>query len=128
MQIILTEWYRNWHSPQPQPIKPCILPIGNERVLLGLITMLGNGEYDDLCFESESPEALEAVRGLLTGTGAAKRVQSHPIAISSRLCRPAYEVYMQGDHSVFFVNPRSRPELFSTSALERYSAEFGANS
>jgi hypothetical protein len=127
MKIILTEWYREWRGAQAQPIKPCILPMDNERVLFGLTVMLGNGEYDDLCFESESPEALEAVRGLLTGMGSAEKVPSHHLAASSRLRRPGYEVYIQGDRSVFFVNPVCRPELFSAAALALYSAEFEAS-
>lgn len=125
MQVILTEWYRQWRGAEPQQIQPEMLPLDNERILFALVVMLGNGEYDDLCIESDSVEALESARGLLLGTGSAERVQAHPLANTSPLYRPGYEIYVQADRSVFFLNPEPRPALFP-SDMAVYAEEFGS--
>ncbi len=127
MRIVLTEWTRDWRGAEPQAIAPRILALEDRTLLLFLLVMLGNGEFDEACFESESADVVDAVRGLLTGTGRARRVDSHPLAASARLRRPGYEIYVQGEASVFFVNPQCRPELFAASGLAVYSADFGAN-
>lgn len=125
MQLVLTEWYRKWRGAEPQKIQPTVLPLDNERALFGLLVMLGNGEYDDLCIESDSAEALKSARELLLGTGGAERAHDHPLANSSPLYRPGYEIYVQADQSVFFLNPEPRPALFQ-SDMAAYIEEFGS--
>lgn len=126
MQIVLIEWYREWCGAEPQKIQPTVLPLDNERALFVLLVMLGNGEYDDLCIESDSAEALESARGLLLGTGGAERVHDHPLANSSPLYRPGYEIYVQADRSVFFLNPEPRPALFHSN-MAAYAEEFSSS-
>lgn len=123
-KILFTEWWRNWKGADPQDLKPVVLALDEEKTLRGLVVMLGNGEYDEACIESDSEDARRSVIGLLTGTGNAKWIESSPTAESCRLYRAGYDIYLQGKDGYFFVNPRPRPELFQDSDRTAYLSEF----
>jgi hypothetical protein len=125
MKIIVTHWSKDWRGKDPQPVRPAMLDLAQERQLLVLLVSLGNGSYDEICIEVDSTEAHEWVRGALTGTGGAARIEPTAEAASCRLFRAGYEVYSRGDDAFYFLNPRARPELFSsTSDLAAYAGGF----
>jgi len=124
MKILLTEWYREWRRERPQALEPAVLSLENEKILFALLVSVGNGDYDEACIESDSPEAREFIKGLLCGTGNAKQVGRSLAVEQCRLYREGYETYLQGTDSYFFVNPMSRPELFQGGDLEEYVTEF----
>jgi hypothetical protein len=124
MKILLTSWYTEWRGKEPQVLKPETLPLDNDKVLFGLVVFVGNGEYDEACIETDSLQAREYIESLLCGTGDAKLVEPSSAAVSRRLYRAGYRIYLQGENSFFFVNPRQRPELFETGDLNKYLAEF----
>jgi hypothetical protein len=124
MKILLTSWYTEWRGPKPQVLNPEVLSLENERILFALVVSLGNGDYDQVCIESDSTEAKEGIEGLLCGTGKAQRVGLSSAATQCRLYRAGYEIYIQGGNSYFFVNPIPRPELFEVRDLDEYLAEF----
>jgi hypothetical protein len=123
MKIVLTEWFHAWRGKGAQVICPQVLDLANHAQITYLLAMLGNGEFDEACIESDTPETLEYVRGLLLGTAKAKPLASGLFA-AGRLARSGYEVFAQGDAGTFFVNPVPRPELFQGGGLASYSAEF----
>jgi hypothetical protein len=123
MKILLTVWYREWRGREPQVLKPAALSLDDEKVLFGLVVSVGNGDYDEVCIETDSIEAKDCIEGLLCGTGSAKRIMPWS-AEQCRLHRSGYEIYLQGTSSYFFVSPAPRPELFEERDLEEYLAEF----
>jgi len=126
MKILLTVWYREWRGGKPQVLNPEALSLDHEKTLFGLVVSVGNGDYDEVCIETDSMEAKEYMQGLLCGTGNAKRIVPSSTAEQCRLCRPGYETYLQGNSSYYFINPVPRPELFEKRELEleEYLAEF----
>lgn len=122
-RIVITEWSRTWQDDAPQPLAPKVLDLADARHLSYLTAMLINGEFDDVCFEGESPEALASVERALAELGGA--VRADPIqAAASRLFRPGYRVFTQGATGRFFVSTAPRPELFARGALRAYVAGF----
>ncbi len=124
MKILLTEWYRDWRGTQPQTLKSEVLSLDNSKVGFALVVLVGNGDFDELCIESDSMEAKECVEGLLCGPGNARRVGHSSAVEQCRLHRASYDVYLQGTSSYLFVNPFPRPELFETRDLTEYKSEF----
>ncbi|SRR6266700_607631 len=124
MKILLTLWYSEWRGREPQVLKPEALSLDNEKILFGLVVSVGNGDYDEICVETDSIEAKECIKGLLCGTGSAKRIVPSSAVERHKLYRSGYEIYLQGGSSYFFVNPMPRPELFEKHDLEGYVAEF----
>jgi hypothetical protein len=124
MKVLLTSWYTEWRGSKPQVLKPEVLSLENERSLFALVVSVGNGDYDQVCIESDSTEAKECIKGLLCGTGKAKLVELSSAAAQCRLYRAGYEIYLQGGRAYFFVNPAPRPELFETPDLDEYLTEF----
>jgi len=116
MKILFTEWYRDWRGTEPQLAKPSILPLDNDKILFALVVSVGNGDYDEVCIETDSTEAKACITNMLCGTGNAKLVD-RPSAVVEHcaLYRPGYDIYLQGRDSYFFVNPTPRPELFGNS-------------
>jgi len=123
MKILLTVWYREWRGGEPQVLKTEALSLDNEKILFGLVVSVANGDYDEVCIETDSIEAKDCIEGLLCGTGRAKRTVPWS-AEQCRLYRSGYEIYLQGSSSYFFINPMPRPELFEKRELEDYLAEF----
>jgi hypothetical protein len=127
MKIILTDWCKAWRGAGPQPIRPAVLDLVQERHRMALIVALGNGTFDEACIEVDSSEARDWVRGAMTGTGGADRVEPTASAAACRLFRAGYEIYRQGQDAFFFLNPLPRAELFSsTMDLAVYAREFSA--
>jgi len=124
MNILLTNWCRDWLGSEPQVLKPEALPLENQNVRFGLIVLMGNGEYDELCIEADTMEAKRWMEELMCGTGGAKHVGPSPEAAQCRLYRVGYEIYLQGRRSYFFLNPVPRPGLFARDDLNEYLAEF----
>ena len=124
MKILLTEWVREWRGTRPQLLKPAALSLDDGKILFALVVSVGNGDYDEVCIETDSMEAKECVRGILCGTGSAKPVGLSYAVEQCRLYRVGYEIYLQGRSSYFFVNPIPRPELFQSSDLNQYVTEF----
>ncbi len=122
-RILITQWSRAWHGEAAQTLEPAVLDLAERRHLHYLLTMLGNGEFDDVCFEGESTDALAAIEGALTGTGGAVLVNP-VLAAASRLYRQGYRVFTQAACGRFFVNTVPRPELFAAGAAPAYAAEF----
>jgi hypothetical protein len=77
-----------------------------ERSLLLLLVLFGNGLDGDVRFEGSSPECIDALRGLVVGTG-----NCVPIAApaDSALWQPGDECYRQQDAARVFLctTPRS---------------------
>lgn len=124
MEILLTEWFRTWHGENPQPLKVQRLPLENEKVLFALVVQLGNGNFEEACFDFDSVAARETIVGMLRGTGGAERINPDSKSMACRLYKEGYEVYRQGDASYFFVSAEPRPELFESASLAGYIAEF----
>jgi hypothetical protein len=126
MKVLLTEWFKDWRGAAPQVLKPAVLPLDDQRIVFGLIVMLANGEYDEVCIETDSNDARHCIQNMLRDTGNAKKVGQSSDAERCRLYRAGYEIYQQGPGSYFFVNPTPRPELFAMRDLNSYVAEFTA--
>ena len=124
MKILLTDWYRKWRGSEPQVLKTETLSLDEKNTLFALVVLLGNGEFDEACIETDSGEAKECIEGLLCGTGGARREEPSSAAEQCRVYRAGYDIYRQGENSYFFVNPVPRPELFEARGLDRYLAEF----
>jgi len=124
MKILLTDWYTEWRGARPQVLKPVALSLDDGKTLFALVVSLGNGDYDEVCIETDSAEAKESIVGLLRGTGHAKWVPPSFAVEQCMLYRAGYEIYQQGKSSYFFVNPAPRPELVETRDLNEYVAEF----
>ena len=124
MKILLTEWFRDWRGDGPQPLQPTVFSLDDKKMLFTLLLLVGNGEYDEACIETDSMDATESVRGLLCGTGNAKLVGRSSAVEACRLFRAGYEIYLQGSSSYFFVNPSPRPELFVGQELDEYVKDF----
>src|SRR5712691_6073835 len=124
MKILLTEWVREWRGTRPQLLKPAALSLDDGKILFALVVSVGNGDYDEVCIETDSMEAKECIQGMLCGTGSAKPVEWSYAVEQCRLYRVGYEIYLQGKSSYFFVNPIPRPELFQSSDLNQYVTEF----
>jgi hypothetical protein len=124
MKILLTEWIKDRRGAKPQVLKPTMVALDDERMVFGLVVMLGNGEYDEACIETDSAEATQHIQQMLRNTGNAKQVSQSSPAEQCRLYRAGYEIYLQGGASYFFVNPNPRPELFCAHDLSSYIAEF----
>jgi hypothetical protein len=122
-RVLVTEWSRTWHADSPQPLAPRVMDLGEPRHRSHLLMMLGNAEFDDVCFEGETAGALAVIEGALTGTGGAALVNP-VLAAASRLYRPGYRVFAQAGAGRFFVNAVPRPELFLAGALRAYADEF----
>lgn len=123
-RIVITEWIRTWRGAGAQQPKPTALDLANQKHLLYLMAMLGNGEFEEVRIESESADVVAAVQGLLTGTGSAKRIEESAATRSSRVTRDGYLIYQQGEDGYFFVNPLPRPDLFTDEGLVTYLSEF----
>ncbi len=123
LRVVVTEWCRGWGGDAPQPITSRVLDLAEPRHLAPLLAMLGNGEFDDVCFEGATAEALAAIEGALTGTGGAVLVNP-VLAAASPLYRPGYRVFAQAGAGRFFVNVSPRPELFADGDLATYAAGF----
>ena len=123
LRVVVTEWCRAWRGDAPQPITPRVLDLGEQRHLVHLLTMLGNGEFDDVCFEGASADALAAIEDALTGAGGAVLVNP-VLAAASPLYRPGYRVFAQAGAGRFFVSAAPRPELFADNDLSAYAAGF----
>jgi hypothetical protein len=123
MKLLLTEWYKDWRGEQPQRLTPAKLSLDDQKTLFALVVSLGNGDYDEVCIETDSVQAKACIIGLLQGTGNARPIEPTPAAEQRRLYRAGYEVYLQGESSYFFVNPIPRPELFQQADLKAYLAE-----
>jgi len=122
-RIVITEWSRTWQDDAAQPLAPKVLDLAEARHLSYLTAMLINGEFDDVCFEGETADALARVERALAELGGA--VRADPIqAAASRLFRPGYRVFTQGATGRFFVSTTPRPELFARGALRAYVAGF----
>lgn len=114
MKIRLTEWFSEWRHAKPQRLDPVVLDLREEKAPFYLVVSLGNGSFDQACFEHDSLDAYRFVVDLLGGTGGATRVQPEGSCVQSVLYRTGYEVYQQGQDAYFFVDPQPRPELFVT--------------
>jgi hypothetical protein len=123
MKIVLTEWSNNWRGQEPQKLKANLLDLSVKNLQMYIILNLGNGNFDDTCFEVDSDEALHWIRNLLCNTGGAVRV-TDVAAGPRKLYRVGYEIYRQGDEAFFFVNPEPRPDLFANTDLSVYESEF----
>jgi hypothetical protein len=124
MKLVFTEWWRNWRGSEPQLFRPTVLDLENEKHRFFLVVSLGNGNFEEGCFECESIEAHEAICGLLTGTARAERVIPSPESEKFTLFRHGYDTFVQGADAYFFVNPSPRPELFLGADLAHYAKEF----
>jgi hypothetical protein len=124
MKILLTEWYREWRGTDPQLLNPAALSLDDEKIVFALVVSLGNGDYDEVCIETDSTEAKERIKGMLCGAGNAKAVAPSSAVERCRLYRAGYEIYLQGTSTYFFLNPISRAELFQSLDLNEYVAEF----
>lgn len=124
MKIVLVDWCHGWVGAAPQPIKPMVLDLDNPKVLQFLLVALGTGHFDDICVEVDSVTTYECVQKMFTGTGAAERVASDPVAERSPVFRSGYEIYTQRPDAYFFLNPAPRPNLFLENGLTSYTAEF----
>lgn len=123
MEILLTEWFRDWNSNEPQELKPARLPLEGP-IIFGLVVSLGNGNFDEACMEFDSVDAKQAMVGMLTDTGGAIRIEPDAKARACRLYKEGYEIYRQSDFAYFFLGPEPRTELFNASSLDAYIAEF----
>jgi hypothetical protein len=124
MKILLTVWYREWRGREPQVLQPEVLSLDDEKILFGLVVSIGNGDYDEVCIETDSIDTKECIEGLLRGTGRAKWIMPSSAVEQCRLYRSGYLTYLQGGSSYFFINPVPRPELFEKGYLKEYVAEF----
>jgi hypothetical protein len=124
MEILLTDWCKDWRGKEHQELEVQRLSLDNKNILFALIVSVGNGNFEDVCFDFDSDEAKEVIVGLLTGTGGAKRIEPDTKARLSRLYKEGYEVYLQGDDSYHFLAPAPKPALFSAESLDAYIAEF----
>lgn len=124
MKVVLTEWCEE--GKDQQQVKPVILDLHAPTCAHFVWLALANGTFEIACFETDSAECLEVIRGALTNM--ARKIEPTARAKSCRLYRPGYEVYTQGGQpeSVIFLNPDPRPELFSADALGRYAGEFAS--
>ena len=123
MNFLLTEWIQDWRGAEPQQLVPATLSLTDQRHLTFLAVSLGNGNFDEACFEVESIEVYEGIKGMLLGTGGCTLVGVSPAIKKCHLYRAGYEVFRQGGDAFFFINPAPRPELFSGS-LAAYPNEF----
>jgi len=124
MKVLLTEWFREWSGNEPQTLSPVVFDLMQESHLLALYKSVADGIFDDVCFETDSNEALGVLRGILSGGGSAVKSSSSAVAAKSQIYRPGYELHIQAEYAHFFVNPIPRPELFAHGNLKAYMEEF----
>src|SRR3569832_777636 len=126
MRILIADWPVTRYGTEPRVIEVQQFDLENRDHLMGLIFAAGTGRFEESCIESDCIEACEVARGLLQGTGGAKRVECREIDKSRRLYRPAYEIYDAGE-LIYFLNPNPRPALFSENGGSDYIEEFGTD-
>lgn len=124
MRLLVTDWCRDWRGERPQQPLSNRLELDHPKSALVVYLNLANGNYEEACIESDSPQALDTWRGALQGAGGAERVEPDAAMRASCMYRAGYEAYDQGGNWLF-VNPMQRPELFEDeSEYQRYLAEF----
>ena len=107
----------DWGYPSERAaFNPTIWDLKDESDLMRLVLSLGNGTINELRAEAESQEALDALRGLVTGVGACERVELD-VAEQSRFWfyRSGDEVFRQGSSpnaAHIFVDPVVRTGRF----------------
>lgn len=113
MRIVLTTWPRRGKGAEPSLPTTEWVDLADPRHLFLLVVMLGNGEFDEVLVQADSAEAVEVVRGLLTGTGGASLTPVGEDDAASPAFRTGHALYKQLDAGRFFVDPDPRPELFT---------------
>ncbi len=108
----------DWEYPSvKEEIQPTVWDLKNQNTLMGLLLAYGNGIILELRAEGESQEAIDLLRGIVTGTGSSKRVElSAEEKQNLWLYNDGDECFRQPVSSggFTFVNPIAQPHKFTT--------------
>ncbi|MBC8059168.1 MAG: hypothetical protein H7Y18_00695 [Clostridiaceae bacterium] len=124
MKIIITEYLTDWPGESSQIVKPFIFDLLLKNHLFIFLVTLANGNFEEVCIETDSEDTLKAIRNLLIGTGNVTKLQETSNTANRRLYREGYEIYTQGDLSMILLNPKPQPNLFNQEALDAYTLGF----
>lgn len=113
MRLVLTTWPRHRNGVEPSTPTTERIDLADHRHRFLLVVMLGNGEFDEVLVQADSADAVDAMRGLLTGTGGASLTPVGEDDAASPAFRPGHALYKQLDAGRFFIDPDPRPELFA---------------
>jgi len=105
-------------------LEPVVFDLLEERFLMLLYKSFADGIFEQVCFEADSADSLQTLRGMLKGAANAQAAASNSNASQARVYRPGYDLYVQGRDGYIFVNPKPRPELFEGADLAAYIKEF----
>jgi len=125
MRALIADWPVTWYGTVSRTIDVARFDLENKDHLKALILLVGTGRFEEACVEFDSVESFEVFRGLVTGTGGAKKRSCRESDTQRRLFRTGYEVFAADDAVVYFLNPIPRPDLFLLDD-EKYIQEFYA--